>query len=78
MNLLEQEFNDIKNFSWNRVLKDITNSNQNKYDTLTKENEEIKCNIDNQYLQTRKSLLKAEENGANVSMSIFHELEDLK
>lgn len=60
------------------LLKDITNYNYQNTQALNKEREQFRSKSDSQYTQARKMLVKAEEDGQNISMRLYEDLEILK
>ena len=66
------------NFNKVCMLKDITNHNYQNIEKLNDEREQIRYKVDSQYTQARKMLARTEEEGQNVSMRLYEDLEILK
>lgn len=70
--------NHSQNFNFKPLSSSVENYQNCDLEILVQESEEIKENIEEQYLNAKSLLTKAEESGTEVSTDILEDLENLK
>jgi CRISPR/Cas system-associated protein Csm6 len=78
MYIIDCDFNAQINFAKDGVLKDVTNLGEDDLHKLNIENDKMRSDIETQYIKARKLLSVAEQDGHDISICLYKELEDLR